>query len=604
MSAVTRTVILAVALGLAVGPARADEHPVGGRLLRLRAPASAEQRLIDFRTSPDPTLARRAAGDPRQGAVLEVAGDGAGDGITGAIVLDAARWRGLGRPAGSKGFRYLDPSAASGVRRIVLRTGKRRGSLRVRGGGTAWPYEIGHPQGAITVRLRLGDQLYCAHFTRYRKNGAGRVVARRAPPPDDCGDGAPPLGCGNGTLDGVEECDDGGTTSLDGCSAACQLEDPRAVCAGVPAVAGTAIAAEPVVSGLSGFVHLTAPRLDPSRLYLVQRNGRIRIVRNGLLLPDPFLDLGSRVSTDGEGGLLSLAFHPAFETNRRFFVYYTRAAGDGGEIVIARFDATTPDAADPSSERILLVIPHPHFMNHYGGQVAFGLDGYLYAAPGDGGSGGDPDGNGQNLGTLLGKLLRLDVDVDTAPFHAIPPTNPFVAPDGARDEIWAFGLRNPFRFSFDRETGDLYVADVGQNTTEEVNVQPAASPGGENYGWKVREGDQCYAPPTGCPTDGFTSPVLTYGHDQSAQCSGSITGGFVYRGCALPDLRGTYFYADYCQRFVHTFRGVAGGVAQEEGDVTAALGSPGQLVTFGEDARGELYFGGLDGDVWKIVPRP
>jgi cysteine-rich repeat protein len=601
MPAATHAIVLAASLGigLVAASARADEHPVGGAILRLRAPAETARRLIDFRTATDPALGRRSAGDPRQGAVLQVAGEGAGDGITGAIVLDPSRWRGLGRPAGSKGFRYLDPSAATGVRRIVVRTGKRGGSLRVRGGGAAWPYDVDHPQGPITVRLRLGDQLYCARFTRYRKNRRGRVLARRAPPPDDCGNGAPPLGCGNGTIDGVEECDDGGNTSLDGCSAACELEDPSAVCAGVPAVAGTAIAAEPVVSGLTGFVHLTAPRLDPSRLYLVQRGGLVRIVRNGVLLPDPFLDLSGRVSTDGEGGLLSLAFHPAFETNRRFFVYYTNVAG---EIVIARFEATTPDAADPSSERVLLTIPHPGFANHYGGQVAFGPDGHLYAGPGDGGGGGDPGGNGQNLGTLLGSLLRLDVDVDEAPFYAVPPTNPFAAPGGARDEIWAYGLRNPWRFSFDRATGDLWVADVGQNEVEEVDVQPAASPGGENYGWNVREGGQCYSPPTGCATAGFTEPVFTYGHDQSPQCSGSITGGFVYRGCALPDLRGTYFYADYCQRFVRTLR-LAGGVVQDERDVTAALGSPGALVTFGEDARGELYFGGLDGDVRKIVPR-
>ncbi len=321
-----------------------------------------------------------------------------------------------------------------------------------------------------------------------------------------------------------------------------------------------------------------------------------------MLLAQPFLAIEDRVACCTERGLLSLAFDPAYRTNGRFFVYYSSNQGD---VTIARYQVSAdPDVADPTSEQILLTIPHRSFGNHNGGQLAFGPDGYLYAGTGDGGGGGDPLGNGQNGGALLGKLLRLDVDVDAPPWYAIPPTNPFVGAGDPRDEIWALGMRNPWRFGFDRGTGDLYVGDVGQDSWEEVDVQPAGDPGGENYGWNVFEGDHCFSPPCPDPPSGFTFPVLEYDHGQGC----SITGGYVYRGCRMPDLRGTYFYSDYCTPFFRTFRGVVAGVPQSPGTRTAQLTPPGGLehiVSFGEDARGELYFTDLNpGTVYRIEPGP
>ena len=587
-------------VGLAASAVAAD-RPLHGDVLRLKDPTHPAGRRFHFRAARDPGLGADVR-DPRvSGATLEVTGAAPRNGATGVMDLPAARWTGLGHPAGSKGFRYQDRSGA--VQRVVIRAGMRKGRIVVRGRGSAWPYVIAGPQGPIDVRLTIADQVFCAEFTRYEKNAVGRVLGRNAAAPPDCLPAS--KACGDGTLEGVEECDDGNTTSGDGCSAICRLENRSALCAGVPTASGATLKAVRVAQGFQRPTHAAAAPLDPRRLFVVDQPGRIRIIADGVLRAQPFLAIEDRVACCNERGLLSLAFHPQYASNGRFFVYYTDQNGD---VVIARYRVSAdPDVADRASERILLTIPHRTYGNHNGGQVAFGSDGYLYAGTGDGGGGGDPLENAQDGGALLGKLLRLNVDVDTPPYYAIPPTNPFVGPGDPRDEIWAIGMRNPWRFSFDRGTSDLYIGDVGQDSWEEVDVQPATSAGGENYGWDVFEGDHCYepAPAPMCPNPptGFTMPVVEYDHGQGC----SITGGFVYRGCRMPDLRGTYFYSDYCTPFFRTFRGVTGGVVQQQADRTSEILPNGvtHVVSFGEDARGELYFVTQEGDtgaVYRIVP--
>ncbi len=348
------------------------------------------------------------------------------------------------------------------------------------------------------------------------------------------------------------------------------------------------IALQPVVTGLTRPVALAVAPNRPDWLFLVEQGGRIRIVEGEELRPTPFLDLSERVSCCGERGLLGLAFHPRYGENGFFFVNYTDTAGD---TVVARYRVLAdPARADPASATVLLTIPQP-FGNHNGGQLAFGPDGYLYIGTGDGGSGGDPLNNGQRLDTLLGKLLRIDVN---APPYGIPPDNPFRRVPGARPEIWAYGLRNPWRFSFDRATGDLYIADVGQNRWEEVNLQPAGSPGGQNYGWRIMEGRHCFTPPEGCAQEGLTLPILEYDHTQGC----SITGGYVYRGRAVSGLEGVYLYGDFCS-------GRIWGAWNEDGRWhNALLLETGLAISaFGEDATGEVYV--LDyasGSVYRIVP--
>ncbi len=258
------------------------------------------------------------------------------------------------------------------------------------------------------------------------------------------------------------------------------------------------------------------------------------------MLPTPFLDISDRVeSGSSERGLLSVAFHPDYAENGRFFVNYTNKDGD---TVISRFQVTAdPNVADAATETILLTIPQP-FPNHNGGQLQFGPDGYLYVGMGDGGAAADPQGNGQNEGTLLGAMLRLDVDgVSAEANYAVPADNPFINSEG-RNEIWATGVRNPWRFSFDRLTGDLFIADVGQNIWEEVNFQPANSSGGENYGWDIMEGMHCFSDDA-CDSSGTVLPIYDYQHE-NGRCS--ITGGYVYRGQQFPALTGNYFFGDYC----------------------------------------------------------
>jgi glucose/arabinose dehydrogenase len=344
-----------------------------------------------------------------------------------------------------------------------------------------------------------------------------------------------------------------------------------------------------VASGLANPLDLQAPPGDPSRLFIVEQRGRIRVLRDGQLLGAPFLDVTSRVSSGGERGLLGLAFHPRYAENRRFFVNYTDRSGNTH---IAEFHAADPDRADPGSERTLLVVDQP-FANHNGGGLAFGNDGMLYAGLGDGGSGGDPLGNGQALDVLLGKILRLDVDGS----RLAPSDNPFVSTPGAEPEIWALGLRNPWRFAFDRATGDLYIGDVGQGEREEVDIGLVSRHGGENYGWNIREGTRCYSTPS-CRSAGLTPPVAEYTHADGC----SITGGVVYRGCRMPGYAGTYFYGDYCSAIIRSFR-FEGGVVTEERDWTATLGGGIDSVSsFGTDADGEVYIVDYRGEVYKIVP--
>jgi uncharacterized protein (TIGR03437 family) len=335
-----------------------------------------------------------------------------------------------------------------------------------------------------------------------------------------------------------------------------------------------------VASGVSAPTDIAHAGDGSGRLFLVQQNGLVRILRDGALLSSAFLDIRGKTRADSERGLLGLAFPSGFASSRRFYVNYTDLNGD---TVIAQYRVSAdPDVADPQSEIVLLKIAQP-FSNHNGGCLRFGPDGYLYIGMGDGGSGGDPLGNGQNRDSLLGKLLRIDVESD--PGHVrIPPDNPFVATPSTRAEIWATGLRNPWRFSFDRATGDLWIADVGQDAYEEVDFQPAASRGGENYGWNRMEGRHCYRP--NCDAAGLTLPVAEYSHAEGC----SITGGFVYRGAASPGLRGLYIYGDYCS-------GRIWGV-ERIGETWSSrlLASSGfGVTTFGEDEAGQLYVANASG---------
>ena len=343
-----------------------------------------------------------------------------------------------------------------------------------------------------------------------------------------------------------------------------------------------------IADGLDFPVHLATPPGD-DRLFVVEKAGTIRVIRDGQVLATPFLDIHEQVSGGSEQGLLSIAFHPDYATNGRFFVDYTDRNGDT-RIVEFRTSAD-PDRADPAPIRKILGVDQP-FANHNGGLLVFGPDGKLYVGLGDGGSAGDPRGNGQNRGSLLGSILRLDVNGE-APY-AVPSDNPFAGQTGARGEIWAYGLRNPWRFSFDRGTGDLYIADVGQNDREEVNAAPGDE-GGINYGWNVMEGSECFQG-AGCDRRGLTLPVLDYAHGEGC----SVTGGFVYRGEALPELQGHYLFSDFCGGFIRSFR-LAGGQVIEERR-WPELEPGGSVTSFGEDAEGELYILTREGLLFQIVP--
>ena len=314
---------------------------------------------------------------------------------------------------------------------------------------------------------------------------------------------------------------------------------PVATASPAPTVTGLApLRLAAVASGLDQPLFLTTAPGDASRLFVVEQTGRIRVVRDGTLLDAPFVDLSDRISCCGERGLLGLAFHPDYARSGRFFVDYTNADGDTEVVELAR--GASADVASPAVVRRFFTVDQP-FANHNGGMLAFGPDGYLYVGLGDGGAAGDPQNNAQNPNVKLGKILRIDVDAYPAP----PPGN---AADGDPDVLHR-GLRNPWRFAFDRATGDLFIGDVGQNRFEEIDVAQAGS-GGLNFGWRVMEASQCYQPPDACDRSGLVLPVVEYDHD--AGCS--VTGGYVYRGAALPGLVGRYLYADYCSNRVFSFR--------------------------------------------------
>lgn len=369
--------------------------------------------------------------------------------------------------------------------------------------------------------------------------------------------------------------------------------------AAIAATASLALAADPgprwakrggvgvslVAEGLRDPVALAVAPGD-ARLFVVEQIGRIRVIERGRLLAEPFLDLRDRLSSGGERGLLGLAFHPGFARNGQFFVNYTDPAGDTR---VVRYTVAAGGAkADVSSARLILRVEQP-WANHNGGHLAFGPDGRLYVGLGDGGSGGDPQDNGQNLGTLLGKMLRLDVDRGSP--YAIPADNPFRTRAGVRPEIWALGLRNPWRYSFDRATGELWIADVGQNRWEEIHVAPAGA-AGLNYGWRRLEGSHPFRGAT--PADSMQRPIVEYSHDDGC----SITGGFVYRGRAVSALSGAYVFSDYCQGWLRSFRRVGGRPADfTEWDVRPL----GAVTTFGEDAAGELLVATMEGRIYRIV---
>ncbi len=353
-----------------------------------------------------------------------------------------------------------------------------------------------------------------------------------------------------------------------------------------------AIAADPIelerLDGSYSLPLLVTHAGDASgRLFVVEQRGRILIIDRGRLLQTPFLDLTGRVGSGNEQGLLGLAFHPDFEANGLFFVNYTDNRGD---TMVSRFAASAdPNRADDSSEVEVLSYDQP-FSNHNGGHLAFGPDGYLYISSGDGGSGGDPRNNAQDLDSLLGKILR--IDVDGLPL-AIPPDNPFVGDSSARDEIWAFGLRNPWRFSFDSRTGDLYIGDVGQNRVEEIDFQPGSSPGGENYGWRRKEGNSCFNPSSGCDRPGLVDPILTYSHSQGC----SVTGGYVYRGRSAAALKGLYLFGDFCSGTIWAAEARADGLWQS----TRLLDSGLSISSFGEDEAGEVYVVDRGGRVFRLT---
>ena len=359
----------------------------------------------------------------------------------------------------------------------------------------------------------------------------------------------------------------------------------------LPSVAPlTGVRLEPVVSGLTDPIGITNAGDGSGRLFVNERGGRIRIVDADRSLRErEFVDLSGRLEAGGERGLLGVAFHPDFAANGRVFVHYSRS-GDGATVISELTASADRSTADPASEQIILTQEQP-FANHNGGQIAFGPDGYLYIGLGDGGSGGDPLGNAQNRGVLLGKILRLDVDGTRAPNkqYATPDDNPYatdgVSPGAGLPEIWAYGLRNPWRFSFDRQTGDLYIGDVGQGSWEEIDRQPGDSAGGENYGWDLFEATHCSGD---CASITQVDPVAEYSHGDGGGCS--VTGGYVYRGIAQPPMVGTYLFSDYCSGTIWTLPADDGVTPRQLADTDLRISS------FGEGEDGEIYvvdiFGG------------
>ena len=351
-----------------------------------------------------------------------------------------------------------------------------------------------------------------------------------------------------------------------------------------------------VTTGLSSPVDVVNAGDGSNRLFVVQQGGQVRIVSGGALLPGNFLDIPDSISGGGERGLLSIAFHPNYESNRYFFVYYTNTAGD---LRITRFQtqAGNPNAADESTGVVILTIPHPTYSNHNGGKLNFGADGHLYFATGDGGSGGDPDNNSQNGNSLLGKMIRINVDnFTTPPYYTIPADNPYVTNPSVRDEIFAMGLRNPWRWSFDKETNDMWIADVGQGAWEEVNFRTLATSGGINYGWRCYEGNAAYNT-SGClPQSSYIAPIFVYPHN-SATGGFSITGGHVYRGSEYAAMVGYYICADYVSGNTWLIKSNGAG----GWNTTQQNGLPGNISGFGEAENSDLYALSRNGSLYKVI---
>ncbi len=342
-----------------------------------------------------------------------------------------------------------------------------------------------------------------------------------------------------------------------------------------------------IARGLSQPVFVTQPPADSSRTFVVEQGGRIRLIRKGVLQSTPFLDLRSKVSTGGERGLLGLAFHPDYSWNRKFYVNYTDR---NGNTVIEQYlrSATNANRAEPTA-KLVIRITQP-YANHNGGMLAFGPDRYLYVGMGDGGSSGDPGNRAQDVNSLLGKILRINVDTRKA--FAIPPTNPYVGKNG-NDLVWSIGLRNPWRFSFDKATGDLWIGDVGQARYEEIDRSKAPDAGrGVNYGWRVLEATHCYNPSTGCSTAGKTMPITSYSHSQGC----SVTGGYVYRGATYADLKGVYLFGDFCSGKVWGLD-AAGPNTQTP---VLLYDTAASISSFGQDGAGNLYLVDRNGDIWLI----
>jgi glucose/arabinose dehydrogenase len=345
---------------------------------------------------------------------------------------------------------------------------------------------------------------------------------------------------------------------------------------------------QPIAGGLAEPVFVTGTGDGSGRLFIVEQAGIIRAYVNGAIRSRPFLDIRDRVLAGGELGLLSVAFHPRYKENGRFFLNYTTDSGGRLRTVIAEYKTVPPTSNVANrGERVLLTIPQP-FRNHNGGLNMFGPDGMLYIGLGDGGSGGDPQNNGQRLDTLLGKILR--INVDGALPYAVPPDNPFVTRKKARPEIWAYGLRNPWRFSFDPAANRAFVGDVGQNAWEEIDIMER----GRNYGWRIMEGAHCYSPPSGCPTAGLKLPVAEYSHTDGC----AVTGGYVYRGTRIPSLVGKYVYGDYCSGRIWTLSGGGPWTA------SLLLATSLRISSFGTDDAGELYVVDHDGNLFKLIPAP
>ncbi len=370
-----------------------------------------------------------------------------------------------------------------------------------------------------------------------------------------------------------------------------------------------------VAGGFTKPLYVTSHPTDLNHLYVLEQHGKIKIIKNGTVQKSPFLDLTNQVHTPrlpgDERGLLGFALHPHFSENNRFYINYVNKKGF--TIISELTSDNVGLIADPSSERVLFSLKQP-FSNHNGGHLAFGLDGFLYISVGDGGKSGDPNNAGQSLNTYFGKILRIDVDSGIP--YGVPKTNPFISTSEAKGEIWALGLRNVWRFSFDSETGDLYLGDVGQNKWEEINFQPGSSSGGENYGWKIMEGNHCFHPEVNCDTSGLTLPIFEYpndanymrtltGMDQPEVDGCSVTGGYVYRGNKIPGLVGTYVFGDYCSGNIWSFR-VKNGHVYEFQNRTTEINLGGGIHTsnissFGQDASGELYIVDYNGEIYKLV---